>query len=246
MTSMARGGVRMGAGRPRKRWAKEVDRPEFDAWQALHVTLRVDWVAVGRLRSRDCYHAVRKAMQAMLVRTDFRIAQVSLERDHIHMLVEAAHDRALADGMRGFMISAARRLNVQAGDAGTRARLVRTADGVRCIGALRAGRRGSVSMGPYHAVLIRSPYQARNALRYVLNNYLKHDEIEAGTWPVDYYSSGPTFRGWAEYATSQQPFPIHPEYQPLPVSPPRTWFLATGWRKAGPISLTDIPGRPRF
>jgi hypothetical protein len=95
-------------------------------------------------------------------------------------------------------------------------------------------------------VLIRSPYQAQRAIRYVLNNFRKHLEAESGTWSVDYYSSGPSFRGWAEYATSRQPFSIHPDYQPLPVSQPRTWFLSSGWRKGGPISLHDIPGHPRI
>ena len=100
-------------------------------------------------------------------------------------------------------------------------------------------------VGRYHVIPITSPYQARNAIRYVLNNYRHHDEVESipgsGSWDVDYYSSGPSFHGWAEYSTSTQPFPIFPAYQPLPVKPARTWLLSTGWRKGGPISLHDVP-----
>ncbi|MBX3161405.1 MAG: hypothetical protein KF773_35920 [Deltaproteobacteria bacterium] len=114
----------------------------------------------------------------------------------------------------------------------------------RVIAASRRGRRGAVFVGRYHVVAITSPWQARNALRYVLNNYRHHDEDTS--WTVDFYSSGPSFRGWAEYRQSSQPFPIVPTYLPLPVKPARTWLLAEGWRKGGPISLHDVPGHPRW
>jgi hypothetical protein len=103
-----------------------------------------------------------------------------------------------------------------------------------------------VFVGRYHVKPITSPWQARNAIRYVLNNFRHHAEVEYipgyGAWDVDYYSSGPSFLGWAEYRSSPQPFPMFPGYEPLPVKPARTWFLAEGWRKYGPISLYDVPG----
>ncbi|MCW5805900.1 MAG: hypothetical protein KIT31_26250 [Deltaproteobacteria bacterium] len=70
---------------------------------------------------------------------------------------------------------------------GRRARLVRDASGKqRVIAAERRGRRGAVFLGRYHVVAITSPWQARNVLRYVLNNYRHHDEVESipghGPW----------------------------------------------------------------
>jgi putative transposase len=228
------------------RRCRDEPRPVFSTWRAFHITLRVG-PDIGRLRSRETYHAIRKAMHTTWARDDFRIVQISLEQDHIHVLVEAAHSKALDRGMRGFLISAARRLNVAVSrDEGRRARLVRCGARTRVIAARRPGQRATAFVGRYHIVPITSPWQARNVLRYVLNNFRKHDAFESipgyGPWVVDYYSSGPSFTGWFEYSTSPQPFPIFANYLPLPVKPARTWYLAEGWRKYGSISLHDIPG----
>jgi putative transposase len=242
-----RGGRREGAGRPRSVWSmgkrrKEVRvaRPKFEGWRAFHVTQSVS-TAVGRLRRRDAYHAVRKAMACAYRRENFRIVQISLQGDHMHILVEAASGAALQKGMHGFLISAARRLNGTFDSPGRRARLVRDAAGKqRAIGALRRGACGPVFERRYHLVAITSARQARNTLNYLLNNFRHHRESESADWAVDYYSSG-SFRGWSEYRSSPQPFQTFPAYEPLPVRPARTHFLATGWRSAGPISLHDIP-----
>ncbi|HWU90223.1 MAG TPA: hypothetical protein VN253_23325 [Kofleriaceae bacterium] len=60
-------------------------------------------------------------------------------------------------------------------------------------------------------------------------------------WDVDYYSSGPTFDGWQELDRS--PFLYEtPDYSRLSVGRPKTWLLAAGWRRAGSISMRDVPG----
>ena len=81
-------------------------RERFSKTRPFHVTLRVV-EAVGKLRRRDAYHAIRKAMQTTLSRTNFRIVHISLEDDHVHLIVEADNDGALARGMQSFEISAA-------------------------------------------------------------------------------------------------------------------------------------------
>jgi REP element-mobilizing transposase RayT len=50
---------------------------------------------------------VRDASITAALRERFRIIHVSLQRDHVHMLVEAEDKAALARGMQGFQISAA-------------------------------------------------------------------------------------------------------------------------------------------
>ncbi len=224
------GGKREGAGRPAKgsrSSERHKRRPEHCARHPVHVTLRVER-AVGTLRRRDAYHAVRKAMYTTLGRTDFRIVHLSLEDDHLHLLVEADHKLALSRGMQGFEIAAARRLNAA----------VSKARGVR--------RSGRVFVDRYHARALTSPRDTRHTLSYVLNNWRRHQQdrgLESMFWEVDYYSSGVSFGGWKELAGS--PFlPAVPEgYERLSVSRPKTWLLERGWMRSGSISMRAVPGR---
>jgi REP element-mobilizing transposase RayT len=57
------------------------------------------------------YRVVREATLTTARREDFRIVHLSIQRTHIHLLVEANDKRALAAGLQGFQISAAKHLN---------------------------------------------------------------------------------------------------------------------------------------
>ncbi|HEU4730025.1 MAG TPA: transposase, partial [Kofleriaceae bacterium] len=103
------------------------------------------------------------------LRERFRIVHVSIQRNHVHMLVEAEHKTALARGMQGFQISAARHINTALGDRVRR-------------------RRGQVFADRYHLEVISSPTRARHAIAYVLGNWRKHREDRgplSSTWRVD-------------------------------------------------------------
>ena len=222
------GGKRKGAGRPPKGGRSSEPhkaRVRFSCTTRAHVTLRVV-APVPTLRRPAAYHAIRHALYAVVGRSDFRIVHLSIERDHLHLIVEADDHLALAGGIRTFESSAAQRLN----------RVASLATGTR--------RRGKVFNDRYHVRLITSPTQARNTLSYVLNNFRWHGQdrgMETMFWDVDYYSSGPSFDGWAELDHS--PFLVQtPDYPRLSVCRPRTWLLRTGWRQAGPISMRSIPG----
>src|ERR1043166_173001 len=97
-----RGGKRRGAGRkpkgPRAGERHEA-RPDFKPYHALHVVMRVE-PAVGNLRRRKMYKALRDATITAVLRERFRIVHISLQRTHVHLLVEAEHKEALALGMR--------------------------------------------------------------------------------------------------------------------------------------------------
>jgi REP element-mobilizing transposase RayT len=224
-----RGGKRRGAGRPPKgarAGSPHKARLDLNARHPVHVTLRVVR-AVGSLRRRLAYHAIREATLTTARREDFRIVQLSIQRTHLHLLVEADNKAALAAGLQGFQISAAKHLNaaISSGKPGPR-------------------RRGSVFPDRYHAEIITSPRQARHALRYVMSNWRKHHEdlvSPMSSWTIDWFSSAATFPGWAEYG--EEPFLWRgPEtYDPLIVYQPRTWLLKEGWRKAGEISCRAIP-----
>jgi REP element-mobilizing transposase RayT len=224
-----RGGKRRGAGRKPKgtrAGERHEARPDFKPYHALHVVMRVA-PAVGSLRRRKLYKAMRDATITAALRERFRIVHLSLQRTHVHMLVEAEHKTALARGMQGFQISAARNINTALGD-GTRRR------------------RGKVFADRYHVEVITSPTRARHAIAYILGNWRRHGEDRDGlasTWLGDPFSSGILFPDWQELQDKAWMWPIRESYDPLVVFRPKTWILAEGWKLCGSISARDVPSR---
>src|ERR1044071_7538126 len=227
-----RGGKRRGAGRkPRGARAGErhVARVEFKPYHPLHVMMR-GAPEVGSLRRRAMYKAVRDATITAALRERFRIVHVSLQRTHVHLLVEADHKTALARGMQGFLISAARNINTALGSGARR-------------------RRGRVFSDRYHVEVITTPTRARHAISYILSNWRKHGEDQAelpSTWLVDPFSSAILFPDWQELEGQPCMWPIRDSYGPLMVRRPQTWLLREGWKRAGgAISARTVPSKPR-
>ncbi|HEX2691993.1 MAG TPA: transposase [Kofleriaceae bacterium] len=184
--------------------------------------------AVGNMRRRSLYKAMRDATITAALRERFRIVHISIQRTHIHMLVEAKDKLALARGMQGFQISAARNINTALG-----------------IDRYRR-RRGPVFADRYHLEVITSPKRVRHALSYVLNNWRKHREDQQGlasTWLVDPFSSGISFPDWQELEDKALMWPIRETYDPLVVYRPQTWLLREGWKLHGPVSARDVPNQ---
>jgi putative transposase len=227
-----RGGKRRGAGRPPKgarAGSPHKERPYLHARYPVHVTLRVVG-AVGNLRRRCVYHAIREATLTTALREDFRIVHLSIQRTHIHLIVEANDKTALASGMQGFQISAAKHLNaaISKGKRGPR-------------------RRGTVFPDRYHAQIITSPRQARHALSYVLSNWRRHQEDRKSPmsgWTIDWFSTAAMFPGWAEYGDEPFLWRGPDTYDPLIAYQPKTWLLREGWKKAGTISCREVPSTP--
>jgi putative transposase len=214
------GGARKRAGRKRRleHDAPHRSRPAITGRDPLHVTCRTA-PDVGRLRTHDSREAIRIALAKIAgTRHDFRVAQVSIQHNHLHMIVEADTQVALDSGMRALTISLARQIN------------------------LAQHRTGKVFSYRYHTTLITSPRQMRNTLAYVLNNWRHHDEDKRGgrrarVARTDPYSSGMTFTGWRE---RREPFaPV--TLAPLPVANARTWILNVGWMKHPLVSFYEIP-----
>jgi len=159
-------------------------RPAHRWYCPVHVPLRRA-KGLPSLRSEVVHAELREAVRRTR-RDDFRIVHYSVQRDHVHMLVEADDAAALSAGMKSFAVRAARRINTQ---------------------ALR--RRGSVWGDRYHRRDLGSPRDVRNALVYVINNHLKHHEWDAGL--VDPCSSAPWFDGWMHGpAPPDTPSPTEP------------------------------------
>jgi len=113
------------------------------------VTLRLR-SHVWNLRSRRCFTALQRAFRAGKDRFGFRLCHFAVEGNHLHFIVEAGDHTELSRGMQGLNIRMAKALN----------RLMQ--------------RRGSVFAGRYHAHVLRTPTEVRNALRYVLGNHAIH------------------------------------------------------------------------
>src|SRR4051812_10342262 len=226
-----RGGKRRGAGRKPKggrAGERHEARPAFKRYQALHIVMRVA-PDVGSLRRRAMYKALREATITAALREWFRIVHISLQRTHVHLIVEADDRAALARGMQGFTISAARNINTALGD------------GVR-------RRRGNVFADRYHVEVITTPTRARHAISYVLGNWRKHGEDREGlpsTWLVDPFSSAISFPDWKELEDQAWMWPLRETYDPLMVRRPQSWLLREGWKKAGEISAREVPSKRR-
>ncbi len=225
-----RGGTHKRSGRP-KRGARASERhkvrPRLLGHQPVHVIMRAN-PAVGSLRRHAIFIAIREATFTAFRRADsFHIVHLSIQRSHIHMIVEASDRLALAKGMQVFGISAAKHINAVVG--------ART--GKR--------RRGSVFADRYHAKILTSPRQVRNTINYVLNNWRHHGEDQQqlkNPWRIDPYSSALVFDGWKEREERQLLYKVPQGYSGPLVWRPKTWLLRLGWRKYRLISAFEVPG----
>jgi putative transposase len=227
-----RGGTRKGAGRPPtagRRRTPHRRRAAFRASQPVHVSIKfLDTVVktVDGFRKMDLYKALRRALVTTGRREDMRIVHVSIQDSHLHLIVEADGKTALARGIQGFKISAAKWINRAIWERGGRK------------GPLR---KGAVFAERYFSEVIRSPRQARNALSYVLNNWRRHrlDQGELAHKLIDKFSTALMFDGWRDF--DRREWSIPRDYESLVVWEPRTWLLREGWRRHGLISVYERP-----
>jgi hypothetical protein len=98
------------------------------------------------LRGRDRYRAIRRALHTSFARGDFRIVELAIRAHTIELVVEADDRIALARGMQGFEVAAAKHLNRAAARRGCvfadryRARALTSRPAVRAaLAALPAG-----------------------------------------------------------------------------------------------------------
>lgn len=201
------GGRRDKAGRKAADGRRRVShgrREVHDSRCPAHVTLRVR-SDLPSLRRPTIFPAVQAALGAAST-AHFRLLQFSVQSDHLHLLVEADKSNGLGRGMQGLAIRVARAVN-------------------RVL-----GRRGKVFGDRYHARLLRTPREVRNALVYVLQNLRKH---VAGALGVDPLSSARWFGGWRRGGWAR--------VGRSPVARPHTWLAAVGWKRYGPLDVSEGP-----
>lgn len=213
------GGRRAGAGRPALSSRGSVPhrrRPAHRAEHPVHVTLR----SICRsLRTQFVFPTVRRAIA--LANRDgarVRIAEFSVQSDHVHLLVEADGRAALLQGLRGLSIRIARNVN----------RLLR--------------RRGRFFADGFHARALTGPRAVRNALVYVLGNFRKHERCASAA--LDIYSSAPYRRDFLECPGELPAVRLRHALVPAddpPTAAARSWLLRAGWRRHGEISMFARP-----
>ena len=207
---MSWGGKRRGAGRKPtgdRAGVSHAKRPKLAARFPVLVTMRLR-AGLASLRADDTHELLRRAFAAG-TSADFRVIEYSLQTNHLHALVEASGERALTRGMTGLAVRAARGLN----------KLWRRA--------------GAVFSDRFHARILKTPREVRNALTYVIQNARKH-----GSWRArhaDAYSSGPSFDGWKDSPRNAA------ESSARILARARTWLLSIGWRRYGLIDPMELP-----
>jgi hypothetical protein len=117
------------------------------------------------------FAAVRTALSAAS-RSSFQVVHFSVQRDHLHLLIEADDAASLSSGANGLSVRCAKAIN------------------------RAAGRRGSVWADRYDCKTKDNPTLVRIALNYLFSNIKKHDPSQAPL--VDHCSSAPWFEGFRE------------------------------------------------
>ena len=182
----------------------------------VHVTIRLRR-GIPTLRQPRFVRRFRTSLGEACLRHGFRVVHYSIQRDHVHLLIEAQNNRSIACGMKSVGARIGKLVN----------RLF--------------GRSGKVLDGRYHLRPLRTPLEARRALRYVLLNHRHHaarrrnssiHDVPAAPDPA---SSGRWFDGW-------RGAPAPPTCADVrEVAAARTWLLQVGWRRHGLIDLADVP-----
>ena len=225
------GGRRHGSGRkpgPRP-LTRHRARPAHRAAEPVHVTLRA---RIAPLRSQHVFPTVRLALARASRREPkrFRIVHFSVQRDHLHLIVEARDKRALSAGMRSVAIRVARYVNDL------------------------LSRRGPLWAGRWHGRALKSSREVRNALVYVLANFRKHARQPLGAG-MDPYSSAEWFdgwRGWRAESGVPPPFAAPRRWRRSAAAvgeaeasrgdfASETWLGGVGWRRYGLLSMLERP-----
>jgi REP element-mobilizing transposase RayT len=129
------------------------------------------------LRGRKELDAFEACLRKAAERDDFRIVHFTVQRNHLHLLVEAQDKGALSSAMNGLISGLARRLN----------KIWQTS--------------GPVFAGRYHACPKETPRQVQRALAYLFRNGVKHGVVRKGHF--DPASSVQAFLGATREALSR-------------------------------------------
>ena len=204
-----RGGHRKGAGQKKTRVNEpsHARRKVINFRKPMHITIRL---APNKpsLREKRMQLAFLRAIGKAKAR-GLAVQHYALVGNHAHFMVETEDNRSLARGMMS---------------------LTKTLSwAVRKI--FNIG--GSLFAGRFHTQILDTPTQVRNAMRYVLFNFSKHENVKPYG---DIFSSIFCFREIEKLMPGDR---IHLVKSPPWMSqlsealtPARSWLQTTGWKRA--------------
>jgi REP element-mobilizing transposase RayT len=171
------------------------------------------------------HERIQKLLERILDETRCATRQVvhyCIQRDHVHVILEADDKDHLSALVRRVVIRFAVRLN-----------------------KLLGRKNGKVWGDRYHRRDLLTPREVRNALAYIFTNARKHGETDfAVTVGLDRLSSAPAFDRWFGLPRALRTF-LAGSRPPWPPPRPGTWLLRTGWWKShGPLIFGMRPTRP--
>jgi REP element-mobilizing transposase RayT len=172
-------------------------RPRFKRLP-VHVTLKLLDV-VGDLRTEKRFARIQRAFYVACDHLGMRLLQFSVQDNHIHLVVEAVDQQKLGQAMQGLAIRLAKGIN------------------------RASGRHGTVFADRYHAHVLRTPAEVRNAVHYVLHNRRKHRRergLWTHPWDIDEFSSASRDACWYIADGGEAA---------MVIVEPRTWL---GWHSA--------------
>jgi putative transposase len=222
------GGRRRGAGRKpapgRKGLVPRVRRPLHNPRHPVHVTMRAG--VAPDLRAYTPFRAIIGCLRRLATRDSLRVIHFSVQRDHLHLIVEAPPGSELSRGVQGLASGVARAVN-------------------RAV-----GRRGRLWRDRYHRHDLTSPRQMRNTIRYVLMNFRKHRPEDAldTLHTLDSRSSAAWFDGWDPRdgpAVIGFRAKLPADLRVAPTSEAGTWLGTRGWRRLGALRVAEGPARVR-
>ena len=197
-------------------------REQIVARVPVHVTVRLRR-GIPSLRQPRFVRRFRTSLSEACVRHGFRVVHYSIQRDHVHLLIEANNNRSIACGMKSVGARIGKLAN----------RLFQ--------------RTGKVLDGRYHLRPLRTPLEVHRALRYVLLNHRHHAAQRHGRNRLieraapDPASSGRWFDGWRIAPAGPTRATSPNSHDIREVAPARTWLLQAGWRRHGLIDPAETP-----
>jgi REP element-mobilizing transposase RayT len=178
----------------------------------VHVTMKLR-KGLTSLRRRRETHALFDVFARTCDLPGFRVVHFSVQSNHMHLIVEAKDQETLSAEMHRLAIRIALRLN----------RLWQ--------------RTGRVFADRYHAHVLRTLREVRNALLYVLQNARRH-RVRIRGW-IDRCSSAVWSDGWRDRLSFES---LRGALRP--VADARSWKLVKGWRRCGLLWVHETPGPP--
>src|SRR5690349_15948501 len=109
------GGARIGAGRPKGRRVSHGRRPSYGKHHPLLITLRAVKGAPN-LRGWHAAAALGATFKKIAAAPKWtRVIEFSIQRDHLHLIVEAEDQSELSRGMQSICVQLARAVNKRLG-----------------------------------------------------------------------------------------------------------------------------------